>query len=151
MFQYCRNLKIFKKIMNFFIAFFLCGVCVLALRILFKVLLLNARPSLSLVMLLTTEIFSELCFSLEHVIFYIFISMFIFLLRCLNEYVSDIIKYYDEQEQKKCVGRNETIDHLTEKQIEEWTTNYMFLIGCSKELSPYFCFQLNRLTMHFLN
>ena len=139
--KYTRELKNFFIIITAVLCF--CGVGVLPVRIFFRIFVRKLRFTSSLIMLLTSEIFSELRFSMEHVIFYIYIRMVHCLLKSLNDYVSNIQDYYNEQETKICIARREVNNPLTEERMEEWATNYMLLVGCSKALSACFSFQVN--------
>ena len=120
-----------------------CGVGVLPIRLFYRIVFQKRQLQLSLVLLLTTEIFSELRFSIEHVIFYIYIRMVHCLLKLLNSRISDLQDHYNEQEKKICVGRREVNNPVRAERMEEWATNYMLLVGCSKEIAACFSFQVN--------
>ena len=139
--QYSRKLKNIFIVITAMLCF--CGLGTLPLRILYRILVQKRHLNPSLIMLLTIELFTELRFSLEHVIFYIYIRMIHFSLKRLNDYVSDLQNYYIDQERKICVERKEINDPLTADRMEEWASNYMLLVGCSKKLSACFNFQVN--------
>lgn len=135
-----------RKLKNIFIITIILlpifGICLFGVRVFHRIFLNHMTPTIVYVALVCIEIFSEIRFSLEHVIFYIYISMIQCSLGFLNKYIMELQAWYESVEKDLSSGRGLVNDPLTEKRIEEWANDYMMLVTCSKCLSKCFSFQV---------
>lgn len=97
--------------------------------------------SYAFLFLILSESIAEIRFISEQLVFYTYIWMLHFVLKCLNEYLMDI-HLKCKTSYSKMLGTGNTNDLITVEEVHEWALKYQRLVNCSKALSACFKFQV---------
>lgn len=141
--QYCFwNVDIDKKYIRYFKIVFLTASSTYSIA---NVILITLRVILlhldeTYIALLLIEIYVEIRYILESVIFSTYISILQCYLNSMNMRICDIKAQYTVLEKSQNSHMSQENDLLTKAQVNEWATKYKRLESCSKSLSE--CFKI---------
>ena len=144
--QYCFwNIDIYKKYIQKFKTIFLIAsssfTLLNAILITLRIYGSATHVEECYIVLFLIEIYIEIRYLLENIIFYIYISIIQYLLKSMNTTISDIKAKCTELE-KKPNSYSLWNDLMTMGQVEEWAMKYQKLESCSNKLSACFSSQV---------
>lgn len=121
-----------------FVVFTIMGIILMMVRLV-DWYVLDKNILKEMIVLVIYELWTDIRYTLEHLVVYCAITYTYDYLKCLNNAVNEILKKYNEQETNEiCLDANEECINLPEK-VNSWTEKYQHIMACCKNIS--LCYQ----------